>query len=338
MLTINKILFPTDFSTCAEHAFDEALALAKAYDAELHMLNAIKLSDEIPSGMFDFYGPRLNSPGYYPVDDTLFTRELDKIHHRLKKNAEERMDEWVSSSKAKGAKIHRIALEGIVPAQVIIDYATEHDIDLIVMGTHGRRGLKHLLLGSVAEEVVQRAVCSVYTVREKSETPPKLENRNILVPLDFSEFSQEALAYAVHLAGAFNGQLQLLHVVERYVTPEFYGPEPYISGESKDITTLEAEALAELQKLFVENHANAVSHGCFVKSGHVTKEILRFADENHSDLIVMATHGLTGLDHFLMGSVAEKIVRQAPCPVFTLKSFGRGLLTSGKSSKTATAK
>jgi nucleotide-binding universal stress UspA family protein len=103
-----------------------------------------------------------------------------------------------------------------------LHYAKDNDVDLIVMGTHGRRGLGHLSLGSVAEEVVRMAPCSVLTIREREEPMPPEAAKQLLVPVDFSEFSKRALASAKKVAAAYHARLQLLHVIEEVINPALY--------------------------------------------------------------------------------------------------------------------
>jgi nucleotide-binding universal stress UspA family protein len=218
---------------------------------------------------------------------------------------------------------------------VILNYADEHDIDLIVMGTRGRRSVHRTLLGSVAEEVVRRAEQPVLAVQRGEEdvravTPPPPIER-ILVPVDFSDHAREALRHAYALAALYDAGLDLLHVTEPDLHPAFY-------GDGLDETyDLEKEQKAEeaLHAFYEEVTPPAGSEGklldrstmeAHVAAGRPAAEILRFAEEQGSDLIVMSTHGLTGLQRFMMGSVAEKVVRHVSVPVFTVKAFGKSLV------------
>jgi nucleotide-binding universal stress UspA family protein len=152
-----------------------------------------------------------------------------------------------------------------------------------------------------------------------------LQLHNILVPTDFSEHAVRALAHAQALAASYRARLELLHVLEEPTFPAFYnlgaaayGPPP----------ALEEKAHTALEKLITEVGTPNVEQGfgCHVKQGHAAEEITLFAAEFDVDLIVMASHGLTGLEHLLLGSVAEKVVRSAPCPILVIKAFGKTLL------------
>ncbi|RMD90895.1 MAG: universal stress protein [Calditrichaeota bacterium] len=306
MLNINKILFPTDFSKCSDQAFVHALFLARQHNAELHMLHAIALHEDDP------YNPAHHFP------------DKEEIHNRLKGIADSQMDALLEKYDLKDVKIKKLQKRGISPAPVILDYAREEDIDLIVMGTHGRRGISHILLGSVAEEVVRVAKCPVLTIREQKE-PKSIEAfEKILVPVDFSEHSKSAVAHAKAITATYKARLYLLHVIEESIHPAFY-----VTGKSSVfelIPDIESKSKEFMAKLVKETKGPAVETEYFVLEGRAAQEIVKFSDKNDIDLIVIATHGLTGIEHFLLGSITEKVIRMANCPVFTVKSFGKALI------------
>ncbi len=192
------------------------------------------------------------------------------------------------------------------------------------MGTHGRRGIGHLFLGSVAEEVVRLSPVPVFTIRETERPKPIKNFEKILVPIDFSEHSKTALAHAKSIAESYNASLQLLHVIEEPVHPALS-----IAGKSSifDIVPdLKADCRKRIEKMIRETKGHDIKSEIFIIVGKASTDIIRFADENNTDLIVIATHGLTGIEHLLMGSVAEKVVRMSSCPVFTVKAFGKHLI------------
>jgi len=234
------------------------------------------------------------------------------------------MNSSLENQETADLQILQVERRGIAPGTVILNYADQEDVDLIVMGTHGRRGLGHLFLGSVAEEIVRRARCPVLTVREQKE-PQKIEAlEHILVPLDFSEHSRNALAYAKNIAAAYAARLHLLHVVEGSIHPYFYS-----LGKSSILDLypeVEPRSRQELEKMFREVEGPEVEMELHVIAGRANSDILKFAEKKASDLIVIATHGLTGIEHFFIGSTTQKVVRRALCPVFTVKSFGKSLL------------
>lgn len=307
MISIKKILFPTDFSRCADQALTHALHLAEQYDAELHMLHVVVLHE------YDPYNPVHQFP------------KAEELEARLNEIASREMDAVLENRNRNGVDATQAQIRDIAAAPAIIQYAHDHDIDVIVMGTHGRRGLKHLLLGSVAEEVVRTAYRPVLTIREEKVEKRVEAVERILVPIDFSKYAREALIYAKELASTYDAELQLLHIVEETMHPAFYNTG--VSTIYDVVPDLEAKAKQALSRLLAETPGTAKKAEVFVRKGRAVRDIVRFAENNDTDLIVIATHGLTGIEHLLIGSVTEKVVRLAPCPVFTVKPFGKSLIT-----------
>lgn len=306
MIHLKKILFPTDFSRCAQQALDFALFMAEQYGAELHMLHAIVLHEEDPH----------NPVHHFP--------DLEEIHKRLAKLARESMSESIQSHKHRDIDIKMVQQRGIFPAEVILPYAEKNSIDLIVMGTHGRRGLRHFFLGSVTEDVVRRSKAPVLTVREQEKPLKPEEMEHILVPIDFSGHAKMALSHAKEIAKKSKAKLQLLHVVEETVHPAFYA-----SGKTsifEFIPDIKEKSEEAMQKMLKEVSGSKLEAEFHVVEGRADYDIVEFAQDKNTDLIVIATHGLSGIEHFLIGSVTEKVVRRAPCPVLTVKSFGKSLV------------
>jgi nucleotide-binding universal stress UspA family protein len=310
MIKIKKLLFPTDFSRCAGQALTHALHLAKRHQAELHVLHALVLH------------------GY--TNGKALIAEIDLVEAQLERVAADRIRSVTKDLTVGIPVVVRAQKRGISGAPVILEYADEHDIDLIVMGTHGRRGLEHIFLGSVAEEVVRFAPCPVFTVREAKEPIPTKTIERILVPVDFSTHSQKALTYARELAGAYDARLQLLHVIEPVVYPSFYNLDKENFFDWMD--EIEVEAIRQLRQFVAAGGGNDVPVDHFVVRGRAATDIVDFAVSKHADLIVMATHGLTGMKRLYLGSVCEKVVRRSRCPVFTVKAFGRSLVAEGRTS------
>ena len=306
MIKIKKILLPTDFSPCADQALDHALFLAAKYRASLHMLHAIVLHAQDP-----------HSPTAHFVD-------IAEIHQRLRDLARIEMKTAIRSRGASLPSIRMRQRRGFSSAEVILDYASEEDVDLLVMGTHGRRGLGHLLLGSVAEEVVRRAPCPVLTIRERPFPGPIDTLRRVLVPVDFSEHAAKAVVHAKEIAATYGARIDLLHVVEDPPHPAFYDTVGPTTGAAA--RQIEERARLEMRRLYDGSAGPRTDVRFHVTRGRASEEIVRFAESARSDLLVIATHGLTGLRHWLLGSVADSVVRSAPCPVFTVKAFGRSLI------------
>jgi len=141
--------------------------------------------------------------------------------------------------------------------------------------------------------------------------------RHILVPIDFSNCSLRALDYAVALAPAFSAKLTLLHVVEPAVfQTDFPGVTPPLEETNQNLVEAGRERLAAITKKCGDAR---ISTETLVRMGRAHSEIADTAKALGVDLIVMGTHGYTGLKHMLLGSTAERVVRQAPCPVLTVR-------------------
>jgi nucleotide-binding universal stress UspA family protein len=216
--------------------------------------------------------------------------------------------------------VHAQVEESSAPAAVLA-YADEQDVDLIVMGTHGRRGLDRFFIGSVAEEVMRLATTPVLTVHSEGSRGADHVER-ILVPVDFSEHSKLSVTYARELAATYGARIDLLHVVEDVTLPTVYGLDPYPLGAPEVLGRIENGLMTMIE----EAPGADVPIEAHVRNGHPIRDIIAFAEERDTDLIVIATHGLSGVRRLLMGSVSERIVRAAPCPVFTVKSFGKQLV------------
>lgn len=145
-----------------------------------------------------------------------------------------------------------------------------------------------------------------------------IDLKRILVPTDFSKFSQSALSYAAALAEKFGSELYLLHVVQDLALfiPDMITVTPPLAPSVDQLT---AAARAAFNRMIEENQLGRYPLHCEVREGTPFYEIIRFARETEIDLIIMGTHGHSGLAHVLMGSVTEKVVRKAPCPVLTVR-------------------
>ncbi len=145
-----------------------------------------------------------------------------------------------------------------------------------------------------------------------------IDLHRILVPTDFSKQSQNALKYAVAFAEKFGAELYLLHVVQDLAVfiPDMITVAPPVLPTVKQLTDA---VYVAFERLIEENHLTGLAVHREVREGSPFVEIIRFASEEDMDLIVLSTHGHTGLAHMLLGSVTEKVVRKAPCPILTVR-------------------
>ena len=302
---IRTILVPIDFSPQSIEALDYAHALGARFGGELHVSYVLEpdYAYAVPS-LLEF--PPFTVPG---ESEQQVRSELESVTAKY-------------SIAGKPATAHA----GFGRAfDQICKLATEIQADLIVLSTHGYTGLKHVLLGSTAERVVRHAPCPVLVVRQRGadtgpapelKSAPTLEIRKLLVPIDFSDCSRDGLSYAIRLAKATGGSLVLLHALKLlpYVTPDRFAL--YDAMPSPESLTQMAEE--QMQKFVAEVEFNGVPFEAKVELGHPAHEICDYAENCGADLIVTSTHGVTGLAHVLIGSVAEHVVRYARCPVLVV--------------------
>ena len=323
MLNVENILVARDFSEAAQDATRYALDLATRTGAMLHTLFAEVLHGD----PFD--------PSKEP------STAIDKIRERLKQTTEEQVRGAYDPDSVR--LVHAVERD-IAAGPAILRYADEQDIDLIVMGTHGRRGVRRMALGSVAEEVIRRAECPVLTVgrrEEKQSTdgeeskPQSLVHvRRMLVPVDFSDHSREALRHAKALSDLYEqASLELFHVIEETLHPAFYSPAMRSIYDAQP--NIEEKAIEKLEEFYHSADGPGEEASFGAGPGRAPQAIAEHARQAESDLIVMATHGRTGLERVSLGSVAEKVVRLASCPVLTVKSFGKSLLRDFESGERA---
>jgi len=315
MLQLDHIVLARDFSPVSDQALRYAIGLAQHTGATLHLLYADVLHEDPFNAV---------TPGTGPSRDA-------QIRKRLQVDA----DDTPLAERFADVMFETEVRRDVAAAPAILGYASDQDADLIIMGTHGRRGVRRLLMGSVAEEVVRRANRPVMTVRKEEDGNALPTIERILVPIDFSDFAADALRHANELAQLYGAQLDLLHVIEENLHPAFYvGGVRSIYDVQPDIEEKVRERLQALwEDVDGETGTPAAMH---VVDGRAARKITKFADTNQSDLVVMSTHGLTGLEHFLMGSVAEKVVRHVTAPVLTVKAFGKSFLRASAEAEAAT--
>lgn len=297
MFRTKTILHPTDFSDESQHAFEYAYELAKLRNAELHLLHvAPSLGDDPLRGAFDA-----------SLDEAEFYRQI-------RDEADEKMKQLIDTVEASDVAVRRIHSRGVAPAPVIVEYAERQNIDMIVMGTEGRRGVSRLVLGSVAGEVVRSAPCAVLTVQEGAAMPSEV--KRVLAPVDLSEYSRSLLRVARDLTASFNASLDVLHVVEPLPFPV-----PLVGAVTIHdlIPDPVAQSEKHLKQLVDSSEGLPVSISTHVAEGHAAMTIVDTAEEEGADLIVIASHGRTGIERIMLGSVTARVVRRAGCPVCVVR-------------------
>jgi nucleotide-binding universal stress UspA family protein len=296
---ITRILAPTDLSGSAEEACRLAARLANRFEVELVVFHAVQAMDVAVE-----VGPK-----------------TQRTQAQVLSDARERLLAWFHAVVPEELR-RFLTLEAQVavgePAPSIAWAAREHGADFIVMATHGRSGISHLVMGSVAESVLRTAPAPVLALKAGQEGRPLTAVKQILCATDLSATSEEAWRYALMLADVFAAEVSLLHVVSPL---EFAGlgdmrvppPTGWMEGR---VAASDKELAGKHQE--VEKFGLRARHKVAVGAPAAT--ILAEAQDARADLIVMGTHGRTGLSHLLLGSVAEAVIRKAPCPVLAVQA------------------
>lgn len=299
-----RILVGTDFSPTAAVAVDWAVELARQQGARVELVHAVALPPSVP----EYVSPSAIVPA--PVFDEEVRRAA---RARLEKEAAA-----LRGRSGDGGIEADVWLALGTPSTVICDRAAETGALAIVVGTRGLTGLRHLLLGSTAERVVQKAPCPVLSVHPE-DRPRAL--RTVLIPTDFSEDAERAIHTARKLLAPLSPppedtRLVLLHAFNLPIEYTAYGPIPTSVHYLQD-TGLDAER--RLQEMADRLIAEGLSADWVAREGDPSVVIVEEAERRQADLIAMGTHGRSGLRHLLLGSTAERVVQHAACPVMTVR-------------------
>jgi nucleotide-binding universal stress UspA family protein len=284
----DKLLFPTDGSDGAAAVFDHALDVAEAHDATVHVVNVADTTRES------------------------VTQIRGQVVDALEQAGAETVQEAATRAGDRGVPTVTEVLQG-EPYRTIVDYAETYGIDLVIMPTHGRRGLERFLLGSTTERVLRRSEVPVLTVRPDDDVTVRYPYRSVLIPTDGSDPANAALEVGLDVADAATAAVHLLSVVD-------------VTSLGVDVRAdIQTDALEESAHEIVETAAERASAAGIdpttaVESGGSIPRVIRAYVADHDiDLVVVGTHGRTGFDRYVLGSVAEALVRTAPVPVLTAR-------------------
>jgi nucleotide-binding universal stress UspA family protein len=299
MIDIQRILCPVDFSDHSRRALDHAIAIARWYKSTVTVLRVFSPAPVAAAGP----GPVIFEPIVLtPVD-------RDQLLADTKAFAE--------TESAPGVTIEAVVREGNTAGEIL---AASMKADLLVIGTHGRSGFERLVLGSVAEKVLRKATCPVMIVPkalpDAVPAGPVIYKR-ILCPVDFSDSSLHALKYAISLAQEADGRLTVLHVVAHEI--EYTSGLEYAGMTVGDFLKEREDALQRQLQDIVAGAPEFCHMEALMTHGKPWREVLRVAEEKQSDLIVMGVQGRGAADILFFGSTTQHVVREASCPVVTLR-------------------
>jgi nucleotide-binding universal stress UspA family protein len=287
MITVKTILCPVDFFPASEAAVMYAAGLAQNYDATVQLLHVIT---PVFTGSYE-----------YAIDTT-------EIMDSIRATSMEDLNGLVAKVKEMGVRGEAILQVGDVYDEIkrAIDGIKP---DLIVMGTHGRRGVERWFLGSTTEKLLRHSPVPLVTISaagEKSFKPPRFER--MLVTTDFSDGAPAALAHAFSVAQENESHITLLHVV--------HDVEADLSGKYRD--SLLSGVTKQLDDMIPAEARNWCDIVTRVETGVPYRVILRTLEDERADLLIMNIHGKGMLDRALLGSTAERVVRAASCPVMMI--------------------
>jgi len=267
---LEKLLLPTDGSKFSESAIREAIKLAKICSSKLYAVSVIKTNLEF---------------------ETLVPQVIEKDE----KEAIEHLESIKTRASKEGVNCEIIVLRGEEPYQDIVDEATKNQVNMIIMGRHGRTGLLRLMMGSVTAKVIGHAPCNILVV------PPtaKVECRNILIATDGSKYSEAATSEAIGIAKRCGSSLIVISV----------------ASSDAEITSAEDNVkkvveLVEKESIKIEG---------LTVTGKPYEVIVETSKQKHADLIVVGSHGRTGLERLLMGSVTERVIGHTESAVLVVR-------------------
>lgn len=292
---VSTILAATDFSKNAGVAIDWACEIAKAHDARLVLFHAL-MPPVLPTA----------APEFVPLPPDVYEAQQEHVKTLI--------EEQASSLRAAGVKVEpRVQMGHAAPT--IVAGAQEEEADLVVLGTRGLTGIKRLILGSVAAKVIRDAPCPVLAV-PMEEVEAHRPVRSLLIPTDFSDDAQLAIQAALRMVGpvAAGVKLTLLHV---WRIPPITGPWP---AHTLELLTKETEA--NVRRRLDEVAAPLRNAGLEVeiteREGAPADVIDSEAARVNADVIAMGSHGRSGLSRLFLGSVSERTLVAAPCPILTV--------------------
>jgi nucleotide-binding universal stress UspA family protein len=286
-VSLTKILVTTDFSEVSARALDYAIALARRYDARIYLTHVINPDP------FQFAEPQLAQATY----------------EKVRQAAEDGITDVLISGKLRGVPHEVLMQEGNV-WPTLEKLIAEHEIDLVVAGTHGRGKVHKILIGSVAEEIFRQADVPVLTVGPavKPESRKDVALSDILFATDFGPGAERAAAYALSLAQEHDAKLTLLHVIESAAA---YTEQSVVRQREINV--------ARMRQLMPEGSEDWCKPEFRVTFGSAVEEILIAAKESKANLIVMGAKARKNLAGHAPLTIAYNVLTKAPCPVLTVR-------------------
>lgn len=298
------ILVPIDLTETSRAGLRIAAELAGRFEASLTVIHVEMATAVLSEAMAGYLADNLGV----------------ETEHRVR--VRKRVEQFVHEALGDDAAAEIVVLEDIFVAEAIVRYAVEHELDWICMGAVGRRGAQRLFLGNTATEVLRSSPVPVLTLRGREEESASFfhdDFRRVLAAVDLGEGSRTIVETAVELAQP-RGELTLVHVIDSPPEIGLYGTPLEIPAENLEVAREWSEvALAKL----VADIPEEVTAPLRVVPGRPADRILALEAELQPDLTIVGTHGRHGLEHLMLGSVAERVVRHAQGPVLVVPTRPR---------------
>lgn len=289
------ILCATDLSDFSNHAVSHGASMAREFGARLHLCHVI-----------DFPSVSVRGAEYvFPLDQ----------QEGMKERAIEKLESLMSGQ---SVEWEPVVVTGS-PAETISGLVKERNIDLAITATHGRRGIKRFLLGSVTERLIRSISRPLLIARPPEQEAEEIQSfrfKRILVGCDFSPDSDNSLNYAFSLAQEFEAAIHLVHVIEPFTYRDMLLPDTVVDVVKEDLQT---RLIDKLDSLIPEE----AHHWCEIKTlclgGEPFEELVRYAELNDVDLIILGVRGHGLMETLLLGSTTDRVIRHASCPVLSVQ-------------------
>jgi nucleotide-binding universal stress UspA family protein len=296
-----KILSPVDFDEQSLAALRYVSQLAQGNHAE------VALAHIVPTQEFrlhrDVYRPEEGGGANAEWAQTVTKEALEKLAQEHLQDVRYQIFAPISDDPVKG----------------ILALQKEHEANLIVMATHGRDGVAHLLRGSVTEKTVRESLCPVFAISKEAQQAANRPFRNILVSVDIDDKFLDVVKYASHLARQYESTVYPMHIVPTEKV-ELQLIEAYRGSGTDEPDLVHAEKVAKknLEEVAQEHLRSVRCEPLVYVSGNPGRTILEVERDVGADLLMMTTHGFKGIFHILVGSLTERMVRESYCPVFSV--------------------
>ena len=303
-MNLDRILVPVDFSPTSREALALAGSLARRAGGRLTLLH---VGATPTHSMTQAWSPSMHMP-------------IAELQERMKREPQALVERWLQSDVPKGVEARTVLREGFPPEEIV---AEAQDHDLVVIGTHGRTGADRVVLGSVAERVVRHCQVPVLVAPGVAREPGRPVDKpfeNVLVAVDFSESSTRALRAGIAMARTTGAKLTLLHVG---ISEAIMISQVWMDAVSPAMVEIHdrmaREAQRQLDRLMRDEVPEPLRGQALLREGIAASTIVQQTSLGSYDLVVMGTHGHTGVQRVILGSVAEQVLRHSPVPVLVVR-------------------